>query len=56
MLDRHTIAVASDNDFDCEDGRYDAEGNHIGKGKKTQILIISLTKPLPLPLDNVAAR
>jgi hypothetical protein len=56
LLDRHTIAVASDNDFDCEDGRYDAEGNHIGKGKKTQILVISLSKPLPLPLDSVAAR
>jgi hypothetical protein len=56
VLDRHTIAVASDNDFDCEDGRYDAEGNHIGKGKKTQILVISLAKPLPLPLDSVATR
>jgi hypothetical protein len=56
LLDRHTIAVASDNDFDCEDGRYDAEGNAIGKGKKTQILVISLAKPLPLPLDSIAAR
>jgi hypothetical protein len=56
LLDRHTIAVANDNDFDSEDGKCDAEGNAIGKGKKTQILVISLTKPLPLPLDSVAAR
>jgi hypothetical protein len=51
-LDRHTIAVANDNDFDSEDGK----GDDIGKKKKTQILIISLAKPLPLPLDRVAAR
>ncbi|HVH90954.1 MAG TPA: esterase-like activity of phytase family protein, partial [Candidatus Acidoferrum sp.] len=56
LLDRHTIAVANDNDFDSEDSKYDAEGNDIGKGKKTQILVISLSKPLPLPLDSVAAR
>jgi hypothetical protein len=56
LLDRHTIAVVNDNDFDSEDDKYDAEGNHIGKGNKTQILLISLTKPLPLPLDSVAAR
>lgn len=56
LLDRHTIAVANDNDFDSEDSKYDAEGNDIGKGKKTQILVISLAKPLPLPLDSVAAR
>jgi hypothetical protein len=56
LLDRHTIAVANDNDFDSEDSKYDAEGNDIGKGKKTQILVISLAKPLPLPLESVAAR
>jgi len=56
LLDRHTIAVSNDNDFSCEDGRYDAASNDIGKGKKTQILVISLSKPLPLPLDSVAAR
>jgi hypothetical protein len=55
-LDRHTIAVVNDNDFDSEHGRYDAEANTIGKGKKTQILVISLSKPLPLPLDSMAAR
>ena len=56
LLDRHTIAVANDNDFDSEDSKYDAEGNDIGKGKKTQILVISLAKSLPLPLDSVAVR
>ena len=56
LLDRHTIAVANDNDFDSEDSKYDAAGNDIGKGKKTLILVISLSKPLPLPLDSVAAR
>ena len=56
LLDRHTIAVANDNDFDSEDSKYDAVGNKIEKGKKTQILVISLAKPLPLPLDSVAAR
>jgi hypothetical protein len=56
LIDRHTIAVSNDNDFDSEDSRYDAEGNGSGKGTKTQILIISLSKPLPLPLDSVAAR
>ena len=49
LIDRNTIAVANDNDFDSEDSKYDAEGNNIGKGKKSQILIISLAKPLPLP-------
>jgi hypothetical protein len=56
LLDRHTIAVVNDDDFDSEDGKCDAEGNAIGKGKRTQVLVISLAKPLPLPLDSVAAR
>src|SRR5215510_12292929 len=56
LLDRHAIAVSNDNDFGCEEGRYDTAGSDIGKGKKTQILVISLSKPLPLPLDSVAAR
>lgn len=56
LLDRNTIAVANDNDFDSEESKYDAEGNNVGKGKKSQILIISLDKPLPLPLASVSAR
>ena len=49
LIDRNTIAVSNDNDFDSEESKYDAEGNNLGKGKKTQILIISLGKPLPVP-------
>jgi len=56
LLDRNTIAVANDNDFDSEESKYDAEGNNVGKGKQSQILIITLGKPLPLPLANVSAR
>ena len=49
LIDRNTIAVSNDNDFDGEESKYDAQGNNVGKGKKSQILIISLGKPLPLP-------
>jgi hypothetical protein len=53
LLDRNTIAVANDNDFDSEESQYDAAGNNIGKGKKSQILIISLAKPLALSVERV---
>ena len=56
VLDQNTIAIANDNDFDSEDSLYDTDGNNIGKGKKTQILVISLDKPLPLPTASVFAR
>jgi Esterase-like activity of phytase len=56
FLDRNTIAIANDNDFDSEEGKTDAEGNNVGKGKKSQILIISLAKPLPLASENVSSR
>jgi hypothetical protein len=56
LLDRNTIAVANDNDFDSEESQYNAAGNNIGKGKKSQILIISLAKPLALSLERVSAR
>jgi hypothetical protein len=49
LLDRNTIAVANDNDFDSEESKYDAEGNNVGKGKKSQVLLIHLSKALPLP-------
>ncbi len=49
LIDRNTIAVSNDNDFDSEESKHDAQGNNLGKGKKTQILVISLGKPLPLP-------
>jgi hypothetical protein len=35
---------------------YDQEGNNVGKGKKSQILLISLDKPLPLTSATVSAR
>jgi hypothetical protein len=54
VLDRHTIAVSNDNDFDSEESKYDDKGNNIGKGKISQILIISLAKPLPLQQATVA--
>jgi hypothetical protein len=55
VLDQSTIVVANDNDFDSEESKYDAQGNNVGKGKKTQILVISLDKPLS-PLTNVSVR
>ena len=56
LLDCNTIAVANDNDFDSEESQYDTAGNNIGKGKKSQILIISLAKPLALSVERVSAR
>jgi hypothetical protein len=56
LLDSKTIAIANDNDFDSEEGKTDAEGNNVGKGKKSQILIISLAKPLPLASESVSSR
>ena len=49
VIDRNTIAISNDNDFDSEDGKYDDQGNSVGKGKKSQIFVIALDKPLPLP-------
>ena len=49
MVDRQTIAVSNDNDFDSEESKYDAQGNNLGKGKKSYVLIISLGKPLLFP-------
>jgi Esterase-like activity of phytase len=54
LLDQNTLAVSNDNDFDSEESKYDAEGNNIGKGKISQILTISLAKPLPLQQSAVA--
>lgn len=54
VLDANTIAVSNDNDFDSEESQYDAEGNNIGKGKISQILSISLAKPLPMQESTVA--
>ena len=56
LLDAQTLAISNDNDFDSEESKYDSEGNNLGKGKKSQILLISLDKPLPLPKATVSAR
>ena len=48
VIDRNTIAVANDNDFDSEESKYDDQGNNVGKGKVSKILVLSLEKPLPL--------
>ena len=53
LIDQSTIAVSNDNDFDSEESKYDADGNNVGKGKISQILSISLAKPLPLPQSTV---
>ena len=54
LIDQSTIAVSNDNDFDSEESKYDAEGNNVGKGKISQILVISLAKALPLQESPLA--
>ncbi len=48
VIDRHTIAISNDNDFDSEESKSDDQGNNVGKGKLSQIFVIALDKPLPL--------
>lgn len=45
LIDRQTIAVANDNDFDI--GKPDAAGKNVGANAKCQLLIVSLAQPLP---------
>ena len=45
VISRDRIAVANDNDFDI--GDFDAEGNNKGKGVKSQLLYLSLSRALP---------
>jgi hypothetical protein len=45
ILDRSTLVIANDNDFDI--GLFDAHGNNVGKGLKSQLLTIKLAQPLP---------
>ena len=56
LLDQNTIAISNDNDFDSEESKYDDAGNNVGKGKKSQILFISLDKSLPVPTATVSTR
>src|SRR5581483_4352571 len=53
---RQTLAISNDNDFDSEESKYDSDGNNVGKGKKTQILLITLDKALPLVSAAVSSR
>ncbi len=48
VIDRNTIAISNDNDFDSEESKYDEHGNNVGKGKTSHIFVIALDKPLPL--------
>jgi hypothetical protein len=48
IIDRNTIAICNDNDFDIDERRIDAAGNNVGKGTKSRIVVISLAQPLPL--------
>jgi len=45
LLDRSTIMVANDNDFDV--GKFDKSGNNVSEGHRTQVLTIALGSPLP---------
>lgn len=56
LLDARTLAISNDNDFDSEESKYDSDGNNVGKGKKSQILLISLDKALPIEAAAVSAR
>src|SRR5262245_6065291 len=45
VLDQTTVAIVSDNDFDI--GTSDENGNNVGPGVKTKIVVIGLAKLLP---------
>jgi hypothetical protein len=45
VLDQTVLAIVSDNDFDI--GKFDENGNNVGEGVKTKIVVIGLPKPLP---------
>jgi hypothetical protein len=45
VLDQITVAIVSDNDFDI--GKFDENGNNVGEGVKTKIVVVGLPKPLP---------
>jgi hypothetical protein len=45
IVDRSTVAVANDNDFDI--GNFDPSGNNVGQGLKSKILLVTLPQPLP---------
>jgi hypothetical protein len=44
LLDESTVVIANDNDFDI--GEFDADGNNVGDGTKSQVLVIQLNPAL----------
>jgi hypothetical protein len=44
ILDPTTVALANDNDFDI--GKLDLSGNNVGEGRKSQIITVTLPRPL----------
>ena len=44
VLDSTTVAIINDNDFDI--GTFDENGNNVGPGVKTKIVVIRLSRPL----------
>ena len=45
IVDRSTVAVANDNDFDI--GNFDQAGNNVGQGLQSKMLLVTLPRPLP---------
>ena len=45
IVDRTTVAIANDNDFDI--GNFDRDGNNVGQGLKSHLLMVTLPRPLP---------
>jgi hypothetical protein len=45
IVDRSTVAVANDNDFDI--GNFDRTGNNVGQGLQSKILFVTLPQALP---------
>jgi hypothetical protein len=48
VIDRNTLAVINDNDFDINGGTFDAAGIYSGPGARSKVLTIHLASPLPL--------
>jgi hypothetical protein len=47
ILDRNTVVISNDNDFQI--GDVDADGNNTTSGSQTKLFVIHLAMPLPLP-------
>jgi hypothetical protein len=56
VIDRNTLAVINDNDFDINGGTFDAAGIYSGPGARSKVLTIHLASPLPLASTAIQAR